>query len=192
MNAPYKQVPHTMQPGDILLLFTDGAEEDQRHFRDAQFNVVACAEPGLEEGEAHGNHNPGEEVEEFGLSRIYEVIDAVMRRGTFTLEKYHNPIPDEVLEFDFTTCEATAENAVLAMAAVDKIFRLIPDPSLGPGDRLQVDVKIDKFLQEHFVQYNSYFRDPIHIESQEEYVFFPRLSEDSQYDDLTILAVRKI
>jgi hypothetical protein len=115
-----------------------------------------------------------------------------MARSTYTLVKHHNPLGSEKLIFDFSSCEGTVREAVLAMASLDKVFRLIPDPGLGPNDRVRVDVNIDGFLKEHFLQYSSYFREPIPDETMPEYVYFTHLREDDQYDDLTILGVRKV
>ena len=126
------------------------------------------------------------------IERIYAVVDAVMKGGTFRLKKYHNPIPDEEFNFDFSSCTASVRDAVLAMAALDKVFRLSPDPSAGPNDRIRVDVNIDGFLKEHFVEYSRYFQSPVPDEQFPEYVYFPHLREDDQYDDLTILGVRKL
>jgi hypothetical protein len=83
-------------------------------------------------------------------------------------------------------------DAVLAMAALDKVFRLNPDPSAGPSDRIRVDVNIDEFLREHFLEYSRYFHSPVPDEQFPEYVNFTHLREDDQYDDLTILGVRKV
>ena len=194
MGAGFKQVPMVMKHGDMLLLFTDGVEEDQRFFRDDQFQVMTCNadESEADEEGMHGDHQPDEDHEELGISRVYDVVNAVMSGGSFRLEKYHNPIPDEELVFDFSTCEGTVREAVLAMAAMDKIFRLVPDPNARPTDRVRVDINIVEFLKEHFLQYDTYFQNPIPDEQYPEYVNFTNLKEDDQYDDLTILGVRKV
>jgi len=193
MGAGFKQIPHVMKHGDCLLLFTDGVEEDKRYFRNEQFQVITCEEStDLDENGRHGNHGVGENNEEFGIPRIYALVDAIMEGGTFKLEKYHNPIPNEELNFDFSGCEGTIKEVVLAMAALDKVFRLNPDPSAGPNDRIRVDVNIDEFLKAHFLEYSRYFHSPIPDEQFPEYVYFTHLREDDQYDDLTILGVRKV
>ena len=193
MGSGFTQIPHVMRHGDSLLLFTDGVEEDKRYFRDEQFGVIHCDDPGTDDDDAnHGNHRKGDDNEELGIPRIYTIVNAVMERGTYRLEKYHNPIPNEVLTFDFSSCEGTIREAVLAMAALDKVFRIIPDPGLGANDRIRVDVNIDEFLKEHFDQYGQYFGTPIRDPNFSEYVYYSHLSEDDQYDDLTILGVRKV
>lgn len=192
MQSGFQQVPHQLSVGDTMFLFTDGIEEAQRKFRDSSFNLTTCQEPGLEEGEAHGNHNKGSQFEELGIPRIYAVINAVFNKQRFKLEKYHNPLGDEDLEFDFSTCEDTVEQAVLAMVAVEKIFRIYPDPEATDEDRVQVDRVIDDFLREHFLQYERYFTYPVESAEESEYIYFSHLKEDEQFDDLTILGVEKL
>ena len=192
MGSGFKQIPHVMKKGDVLLLFTDGVEEDKRHFLDESFMPMKCAaEPSGENGD-HATHAIGDATEDVGIPRIYEIVNAVMSRGSYNLIKYHNPVPGEELIFDFSSCEGSVREAVLAMTAMDKIFRLIPDPSAGPNDRVRVDVNIDEFLRRHFSLYDRYFRNPITDEQFPEYRHFPNLREDDQYDDLTILGVRKV
>jgi hypothetical protein len=190
----YKQVLHQLDQGDILFLFTDGIEEAQRRFRNEKFETILCdstcgndkeGNPGLV------NHNPGTEFEELGIPRIQKVVEAVMDHGRFTLDKYHNPEKDKPLTFDFTSCEGTVEETILAMVAVEKVFRLIPDPKSGPEDRIQLDNKIDDFLKKHFEQYREYFRFSQSNDDYPEYTWYTHLKEDEQFDDLTILAVRK-
>ena len=107
------------------------------------------------------------------------------------LRKHHNPVPDEELIFDFSSCQGTAEEAVMAMVAVEKVFRIYSDPKATEQDRVTVDSKIDGFLKTYFRQYKDYFRNPIINEKIPEYIQFSFLKEDEQYDDLTILAIRK-
>ncbi len=191
MQSGFKQVRHKLSPGDCLLLFTDGVEEAKRHFRDRSLSVVACGEPGLKPGEVHGTHPFGSDNEELGIARIHAIIEAVMARGRFELRKYHNAIAEEALSFDFSECRGTVEEAVLAMVSVERVFRLYPDPHAGPDDRIMVDRKIADFLRGHFVQYSLYFREATPHPTLPEYVYFSHLKEDEQYDDLTILGVRK-
>jgi hypothetical protein len=95
--------------------------------------------------------------------------------------------------FDFTGCAGTVEEAVLAMVAVEKVFRLYLDPSAGPEDRVYMDKRIDAFLRRHFNLFGKYFSHPLETgeETPPDRVAYARLKEDEQYDDLTILAVRK-
>jgi len=199
MQSGFVQIPHKMNTGDALLLFTDGLEEAQRKFRDRNFNPIVCEEEGLQQGELHDTHPVGNEFEELGIPRIQKIVNAVFDRKQYTLYKYHNPVPDEELVFDFSTCQGTIEEVVLATVAVEKIFRLYPHPSATVDDRIRVDNKLKDFLKEHFKQYRVYFSRPLEREGQAErnsqeliYTEFTHLKEDEQYDDLTILGIRKL
>ncbi len=191
MQSGFQGVPYQLEHGDILFLFTDGVEEAQRVFRDVQFNRIKCEEPGLKEGDFHDTHPFGNETEELGIPRLQQIIRAVLVGETYQLHKYHNPVKNETLVFDFSACKGTAEEAVLAMVAVEKIFRIYPDPSAGPMDRVSVDVKIHQFLKEHFLQYNKYFRNQLENSDEENYLIFTHLKEDAQYDDLTVLGIKR-
>jgi hypothetical protein len=192
MQAPFKQVAHELRRGDILFLFTDGIEEARRHLRNERFQVVPCEEPGLEHGQQHaGTHKKDDDYEEMGLERIYGLLNAVLNRGSYSLVKFHNPLPGEPLTFDFSQCRGSVEEAVLALVAAEKIFRLVPDPGATGEDRVYVDRRIDAFLKEHFSQYGRYFTHPLASQDGGAAVTFTHLKEDEQYDDLTILAIRK-
>jgi hypothetical protein len=54
-----------------------------------------------------------------------------------------------------------------------------------------VDTIVDSFLQQHFKQYKSYFSHPMAVQQDPGYVAFTHAREDDQYDDLTILVVRR-
>jgi len=193
-QAGFQQVPYQLAAGDTVFLYTDGVEEAKRHFRDSGFDVVACAEPGLQENESHGGtHNKGADNEEMGDERIRGIIDAVFGRREYRLFKHHNPAGDEPLVFDFSKCQGTVEEAVLAMVAVEKVFRIYPDPSAGADDRVYVDKRIEAFLREHFSLFDRYFGRPLAGAGDvvAGTTAYTHLKEDEQYDDLTILAVRK-
>jgi len=191
-QAGFKTVLKKMESGDILFLFTDGLEEAKRHFRDEKFNITVCSEPNLKEGELHGNtHAVGSDNEEYGIPRIHEIINAVLSRRKYSLYKYHNPIHDETLTFDFTNCKGNINEAVLALIAIERVFRIYPDPKAGETERIFIDRGIGEFLEEHFEQYSDYFSHRIETDEKGQYVGFSHLKEDEQYDDLTILAVRK-
>lgn len=195
MKGGFKQVPFQLESGDTIFLYTDGIEEAKRYFRDERFQVIPCNEPGLGENESHeGTHSKGADNEEMGTGRIRDIITAAFQRRPYRLLKYHNPVGEEVLEFDFGRCTGTVEEAVLAMVAVEKVFRLVPDPSAGEKDRVFVDMRVDEFLKKHFGQYDRYFGQPAAAGEGETGGYlnaYSHLREDEQYDDLTILAIRK-
>ncbi len=176
---------------DVLFLYTDGIEEAKRLFRDKNYNLVNCEEPGLREGDIHGMHTFGMDGEEMAPERVNAIIEAVFAKSTFKLEKYHSPIPHEELLFDFSSCKGTAEDAIMALVSVEQIFRLYPDPNATEFDRVQVDRKIDSFLQEHFLQYNDYCSNKKDHTQFSEYMYYTHIKEDEQYDDLTLVAIKK-
>ena len=193
MKNPFTQVRRKLNPGDALMLYTDGIEEAKRHFRDAKFNVVECS--AVPKDQPHENHSGGQDNEEFGYDRITAILEAVASKGSFHLEKQHNPVPGEVLGFDFSDCEGTLEEKVLALVSVEKVFRMYKDPSATEKDSILVDEKIDAFLERHFDQYRLYCgsKAPYVDPSKENpgYLLYRGLREDSQYDDLTILGIRR-
>ncbi len=176
---------------DVLFLYTDGIEEAKRLFRDKDYNIVLCQEEGLTEGDVHGHHAFGMDGEEMAPERVNAIIEAVFARTTYKIEKYHSPIDNEELVFDFSTCEPTAENAIMALVSVEKIFRMYPTPNATEFDRVQVDRKIDSFLQEHFIQYNDYCANKRDHSEFAEYMYYTHIKEDEQYDDLTLVAIKK-
>jgi hypothetical protein len=119
----------------------------------------------------------------------------VERKAVYRLEKHHNPMGHELLSFDFSACQGSMPEKVIALLSVEKVFRMYPDPSADESDTVMVDDKIDAFLAEHFDQYRLYcsnkkpFVDPQN-ESPGQFLY-ARMKEDDQYDDLTFLAIRR-
>ena len=174
-----------------LVLYTDGIEEAKRLFRDKDYNLINCEEPGLGEGDVHGFHTFGMDGEELAPERVNTVIETVFSKGSYKMEKFHSPIDNEELIFDFSSCTGTAEEAIMALAAVEKIFRMYPTPKATEFDRVQVDRKIDTFLQKHFLQYNDYCSNKKDHPQFNEYMYYTHIREDEQYDDLTLVAIKK-
>ncbi len=195
MKTPYKQVQQRLASGDILFLATDGFEDSEHRFRDTDFQEIVCNEPGLAEKEHHaangGDHEKGLDLERFGVPREDELINAVLNKGRFVLVRNHNPIPDEEIVFDFSSCRGTAQEVVLAMVAVDRVYRMIPDPRLGVENKVTIESKVVDFLKEHFLQYQRYFSHPLEGEKEAAYANFTHAMEDNQSDDLTILVLRR-
>ena len=87
------------------------------------------------------------------------LFEAVLNRRTYVLEKYHNPVAGERLEFDFSKCDGTVEDAIMALASVEKVFRFYKDPDVTPNDLVRVDKKIDAYLRKCFNRYDYYCSD---------------------------------
>jgi hypothetical protein len=186
----------TIDPGDILFLYTDGIEEAKRKFRSAEFREIFCTEGGgdLPAGTPHFNHVVGQGDEEMGADRVEAIINAVMNQNIYTLHKYHNPeegADNKPMQFDFSACKGTAEEAIMALVSVEKMFRLYRDPKAGEGSRVLVDRKVDAFLKDHFLQYRAYCSYTQENPGNDAYMYYTHLKEDEQYDDLTILGINR-
>lgn len=192
MKSGFPQFPIKLDHGDVLFLPTDGVDEAKRFLRDTSFEKMTCLEPGLKEGEYHlKTHKYGTDNEDFGKDRMDDFITGVFNKARVKLVRHHNPIPNEELEFDFSGCEGTVKEAVLAVVSAEKLFRLVLAPTAGDGNRVLVDAKIDAFLKKHFLQYERYFSHRVEGQSDDPYAHFSHLLEDEQRDDLTILVVRR-
>lgn len=186
-QSGFQQVKLPLKKEDIMFLFSDGIPESKRVIRDNSFNPATVTEENY--GEIPDEVIDGTE-EEFGMQRVKDVIEAVMNKGRYTLKKVNAKIEGD-LTFDFSTCSGNAEESTLALMAVEKIFRMYPDPEAGWDDIVSVDRKIDVFLQKHFNQYTMYNHHPVAPVEESEYVTYSHVREDDQYDDLTILTIRK-
>ncbi|MDR2480322.1 MAG: SpoIIE family protein phosphatase [Treponema sp.] len=179
----------TFDHGDILLLYTDGIEEAKRTFRDSGFKEILCTEG--PDGTPHENHVAGQWDEELGPVRVQRIIDAVMNQGVYTLRKWHNGEGDKPLHFNFASCEGRVEEVIMALVAVEKMFRCYKDPRAGEDSRILVDKKIDEFLKAHFLEYRDYCADTRAYPGNDAYMYYTHLNEDEQYDDLTILGIKR-
>ena len=134
--------------------------------------------------------------EEMSAERVNAVIEAVFKKGIYSLVKKSDPetYQDYGFDFDFSNCESSPEDAVMALVAVEKVFRLYKDPLAGSYDHASVDKKVDAFLKKHFKQY------PVYCAHQSEhpqpalrteYMIYTDVKEDEQFDDLTLVAIKK-
>jgi len=185
----YKVQTMTINHGDILLLYTDGIEEAKRKFRSDDFNEITCAEGPA--GTPHGNHLSGQADEEMSPERVESIINAVMAREIYTLKKHHNPEGDMELQFDFSTCEGKVEDIIMAMVSVEKMFRCYKDPKADEDSRVMVDKRVNEFLKNHFLQYRRYCSHTRELPENNAYMYYTNVKEDEQYDDLTILGIKR-
>jgi hypothetical protein len=175
--------------GDILLLYTDGIEESKRKFRDSDFKEIICTEGALDT--PHENHLCGQADEEMTPERVEAIINAVMAKKIYSLKKYHNPEGDTELQFDFSSCKGNAEEVIMAMVSVEKMFRCYKSPDANEDSRVLVDKKVDGFLKNHFLQYRRYCVYTKEYPENEAYMYYTHVKEDDQYDDLTILGIKR-
>ena len=187
-SGGYKVQTLQIEKGDILLLYTDGIEEAKRKFRNGEFKEIICTEGPVDT--PHENHLCGQADEEMSPERVEAIINAVMAKQIYTLHKYHNP-EDSDLQFDFTSCEGRVEDVIMAMVSVEKMFRCYKPADAGEDSRVLVDKKVDEFLKNHFLQYRRYCANTREYPENPAYMYYTHIKEDEQYDDLTILGIKR-
>lgn len=191
MPMKHEEITRRLKSGDILLLFTDGVEEAKRLLRDTAYQHWVISQEDIDNGRAPQGVAVNVGDEEFSIERIHTLINAVQRKATFRLERLVERDAVPSLEFDFANCEGTARDVVMALVAVEKVFRLYRPPAAGVNSHITIDKKIDDFLREHFVQYDFYFTNMQPEAAESAYRTYTHVQEDDQYDDLTVLAIRK-
>ena len=176
--------------GDILFLYTDGIEESKRKLRTSVTKSKKASDSAASEN-SENSHLLGTDSETLGKDRVEAIIEAVFARKKFTLKKRQSDFIYEQMDFDFSSCNGTIEEAVLALIAVEKVFRMYKDSSAQSFDCVQVDKKIDTFLSKYFLQYDIYCCDKEPHPIYDEYFYYKQIKEDIQYDDLTILGIAR-
>lgn len=178
-----------LKKNDVLFLYTDGIEESTRKYREADFSEMSVDEV-MDEGTPR-EHSESVDHEQMENERIHDIIEAVLSNSVYVLEKKHNPLGDERLEFDFSTCTGSVDEIIIALASVEKVFRFYKPSDVSESDVVRCDKKIDDFLQKHFNRYDYYcsrkneaFENPVYIE-------YTYLCEDEQLDDLTLLCMKR-
>ena len=184
-----------LKHGDILFLYTDGIEESTRKIREADYSVrqnqVEVKRMNLETHKEETEIKMEDSKEEFGYERIVNIIESVYNKKKYILQKIDNPDKQEKLEFDFTKCQGTVSEAVLALASLEKVFRLYKSPQVTQKDYVKVDKKIDDFLLKYFNIYSEYAaKKSENVENAFNYIDYDMVLEDEQSDDLTLLAIK--
>lgn len=203
MKGGFKVEKAALGKKDVLLLYTDGIEENGRIIRTPDFAAVMKPKKdsnGEQIYDEYGNPEYEAEKEEFGEKRVSEIIEAVFQKKKYTLTKKENPSIGENLEFDFTICEGTVEEATLALASMEKLFRLYKPDSATAKDLVEVDVAIDRFLKKYFSLYEKYAVPPteesfngrpVRKPKNPNNVFYSFIKEDAQEDDLTMISLQR-
>ncbi len=182
--------------GDVLFLYTDGIEESTRRIRELDYTVrqneveVKKMNPKTHEEEVEIKLEDAKE--EFGPERIKQAIEAVYNKKNFVLTKLDNPASGEKLEFDFTKCEGSVQESILALASLEKVFRLYKSPAVQQTDYIKIDKKIDEFLSKYFNMYDYYAAHKTDNADGVNYVDYDQMLEDEQSDDLTLLAIKRL
>ncbi|OQY40352.1 MAG: hypothetical protein B6229_02000 [Spirochaetaceae bacterium 4572_7] len=140
---------------------------------------------------SYDTHALNEEFEELGVPRINEILHSVIHKTRYSLKKYHYPEPDATFTFDFSSLTGSVKDVVLGLIAVEKVFRINPDPSASIENVIKIDKVVNSFLIKHFDEYSNYYRFKVDKGEDVPHDYFSRIKEDDQYDDLTILAIKK-
>jgi len=191
LNGGYPVEKIHLNCGDILFLYTDGIEESKRKLRVPISKPKDGSDSIPAEDHGDNSHLIGTDSETLGKDRVEEIIEAVFARKKFTLKKRQSDLMYEQIDFDFSSCNGTIEDAVLALISVEKAFRMYKDSSAQSFDCVQVDKKIDAFLSKCFLQYDIYCYDKVPHPIYDEYFYYKQIKEDIQYDDLTILGIAR-
>jgi len=193
LSQVYKQAKIHLDPGDILLLYTDGFEESTRARRGRDFRQLH-EKSTKRDNEGREIEHDEPLVEHMEEDRLKEATEAIMARQTFTLVKEDDPLgPDMKYTFDFSKLDASPEDLVIGLAAVEKVFRLVPDTQATEKDRVIVDAKIDSVLSKCWDGYGRFCKDrrPNTDPKHTEYLFYGQMKEDAQYDDLTMMIIKR-
>ena len=191
LNGGYPVEKIHLNYGDILFLYTDGIEESKRKLRGPILKSKENLDSIPVDDKGSDDHLLGADSETLGKDRVEAIIEAVFAQKEFTLKKRQSDLIYEQMNFDFSSCNGTIEDAVLALISVEKVFRMYKDSSAQPFDCVQVDKKIDTFLSKYFLQYNIYCCDKAPHPIYDEYFYYKQVKEDIQYDDLTILGIAR-
>lgn len=183
-----------LEKNDVLFLFTDGIEEAKRLYKN-EFSEDVKFKPSTNIQINDKDDKNAVDGEEMGPERVAEIIEKVFAKETYILQKEKNPMekyPEE-LSFDFSSCEGSPEEVVMALVAVEKVFRMYKMPSPTDFETVTVDKKVDAFLEKYFDQYNYYCSNKKEHPKKDyvdEYIIYEKLLEDEQFDDLTIIALK--
>lgn len=185
-----------LNKGDVLYLYTDGIEEATRRIRNRQYQVqqqnveVRKMNPKTHKEEIE--YKTEDVKEEFGVERIEQIIECVFSKQKFVLSKEQNPNITEKLEFDFSKGEGTISESILALASIEKVYRMYKNPEIQENQYIKVDRKIDEFLEKYFSEYPVYAVNKTDNQTLPNYVDYENIQEDEQSDDLTMLAIRRL
>ena len=209
----YKVEKLMLNHGDVLYLYTDGIDEAERLVRDENWVVKQTVQEDVRTDPRTGKETKNtqilDEKEQFGVERVIQVIEAVTMKKKFVLTKLDNPNQTEVLEFDFSTCTGTIDETIIALAAVERVFRMVKAPTVRADDEIEIEKFLDDFLKEHFTLYNRYCT-PVQgagsadseqsmadLEKQRaledpNMTRYAWVTEDKQADDITLIAIKRI
>ena len=195
MRGGFKVEKTILNKGDTLFLYTDGIEESTRRIREPDFSVrqneveVRKFNPKTKQEEVTSKFEDAKE--EFGPERVAEIIESVYNKQKYILTKEDNPNESETLEFNFEKCEGTVKDTILALASLEKVYRLYKSDDVQATDYIKIDKKIDEFLSKYFNMYEYYAANKTEATELSNYIDYDLMLEDEQSDDLTLLAIKR-
>ena len=170
-KAGFRAEQLTLRPGEWLLLCNDGLEESHRLARDARLEPIDAKR-------GHGR-------ERFGADRVAAIVAAVMSKGRYELVRENCGGTTRRDVFDFSVRKGALEDAVLALAAVEEMFRLTPIPD---GTRIAaLPPEVDHLLSECLQGYSSVFSRRVRV--LEDAVHYGGFVQDPQYDEVALLGI---
>jgi HAMP domain-containing protein len=131
----------------------------------------------------------GQGNEAMGSMKVHEIINAVMNRAVYRINKY--PEGDEDLCFDYSGCNGEVEEVIMALIAAEKMLRCYRDSGSTVDNGVLIERKADAFLRAHFSQYSDYCSHIRECHENSSYIYYDYLKEEEQYDDLAILGIKR-
>jgi hypothetical protein len=206
----YGAVEIRIAEGDTLLCFSDGLKTAGRNCTSLstteELARLATKDPPILTDELDFNRQDMDTVrwdgyrrmlfEELGSGRIERLAEAVAASATFDLGRFRDTEPSELMRLDFTATEPRVEVLVMALEALELVFRLRPRSESSDDSALLLDQQLADFLETHFNGYARFFGMPSTINadlSQYEsnpLVRFERVSTDEGWGDAFALAIR--
>jgi len=129
--------------------------------------------------------------ETMGSTRVYGIINAVMNRSTYHINKWRDPEGDSELCFDYSGCKGEVEEVIMALITAEKMFRCYRPIRASSDDTVLIEKKADAFLMEHFLQYSNYCSQTRECHENNSYMYYAYLKEEDQSDDLAILGIMR-
>ena len=215
MKGGFRVEKTLLRHGDTLFMYSDGIDEAERLVRNKDYSVkthtVETKKFDPRAGKEEIERTIEDVKEQFGEDRYRRVVEAVMNKRKFILDKEENPT-SEILEFDFTNCNGTLDEAIIALASIERVFRMYKTPDVKVSDEIEIEKLLDSFLKDHFALYTTYCKPAEKVEEitdkkktkKDETVSNAKkadedlnvtrygfVMEDKQADDITLVAIHR-
>jgi serine phosphatase RsbU (regulator of sigma subunit) len=183
----YRTESLQLAAGDVFVLFTDGYEDSQRHFRDVDGHSVTCNAPGLKEEEWHlDTHQWHKDYERLSVGRILGIFNHLFNHAVYRLERHHLRSPNDRVRLH--RCSVLSRKPCRARG-VEQVYRTCRDRRQAKdGSRSKRSGPVSA---ETLPPIPSYFASPPAPDPASAYVPLSGLKEDSQVDDLTVVLLRR-